>query len=492
VSVSSPDLLAAGDRGREAVARPAGPRPWADLPAGLTHRLLALLALLALLLQGGVFVQKSWLWTGDTIYHRALMAEILAGELLPGGPYAGLPAFYSPLFHYLAAGLAALFRVDPLDGVKLVSMLAAPLTPLAFYHLARVLGLERSVALAGALFATFGGGLKLTEDRVWVDALFTGQHNFFPFFPRDGAFLLLPLGLAWVYRAVLEGWRPGPYLAGLAFGLMVLVHTQTAVFAAPLVGLYLALAVALRPALFGPAVRTSLIVSAVTLLVSAFWWLWMLVAVIQSGSFSVQMPAYRVPVKLNPLEFPLEFGVFLPLGLLGVGLTARRLIAGRDAAALLLLVWWAAPVLLAIFRPTDFPGGDTFFPRRLWQFASQPLALMAGLGLVAGLIRPLRLRGAPLALLLVPVLLAASVPNSWGTWLRIGEFWNTSSFADADWDLAGNFRYGAWLADQARHHGPQTVLVATPDATLVWYYAGQRSFRSIRPPRSSWPSTSSG
>src|SRR5436190_14101040 len=66
---------------------------------------LGALALAALLIQGGLFVHKTWLWTGDTIYHRALMAEIQAGELLPGGPYAGLPAFYSPLFHYMAAAI---------------------------------------------------------------------------------------------------------------------------------------------------------------------------------------------------------------------------------------------------------------------------------------------------------------------------------------------------------------------------------------------------
>ena len=435
---------------------------------------LVLLALAALLIQGGVFIQKSWLWTGDTIYHRALMAAILAGELMPGGPYAGLPAFYSPLFHYLAAGSAALFRLDPLDGVKLVSILAAPATPLAAFYLARTLSFDRTVALVAAFFATFGGGLLQASDRVWVDALFTGQHNFFPFFPRDGAFLLLPLGLAWTFRAVLDGWRPGAFLAGLAFGLMVLVHTQTAVFAAPVVLLYLALLIALRRELWPRAVRVSLVVAGLTLLLSSFWWVWMLVSIVQSGSFSVQMPADRVPVKLELIEFPLEFGVFLPLGLLGLVLTARRLARQRDPAALLLLVWWAAPVLLAVLRPTDFPGGDTFFPRRLWQFASQPLAIMAAAALIVGVVRPLRLRGAQLTATLGAVFILAGVPGSWGTWQRIGEFWNTTSFADTDFDLAGNFAYGPWLAQQARAEGLRTVLAPTPDATMVWYYSGQK------------------
>src|ERR1700742_4026720 len=63
-----------------------------------TVLLLGALALAALLIQGGLFNHKTWLWTGDTIYHRAVMAGVQAGEVLPGGPYAGLPAFYSPLF----------------------------------------------------------------------------------------------------------------------------------------------------------------------------------------------------------------------------------------------------------------------------------------------------------------------------------------------------------------------------------------------------------
>src|ERR687893_281918 len=193
-----------------------------ELSARATLVVLGMLALAALLIQGGVFVNKSWLWTGDTIYHRAVMAEIQAGELLPGGPYAGLPAFYSPLFHYLVVAISSAARIELTEAIRVISILFAPLTPLAAYWLARVLGLDRASALVGAFFSTFAGAIKTTEDRVWVDALFVGQHNFFPVFPRDIAFLLLPIGLGGVYRGIVDGWRPGAPLAGLAFGLMIL------------------------------------------------------------------------------------------------------------------------------------------------------------------------------------------------------------------------------------------------------------------------------
>jgi hypothetical protein len=439
-----------------------------------TVLLLGGLALAALLIQGGLFNHKSWLWTGDTIYHRAVMAEIQAGELLPGGPYAGLPAFYSPLFHYLAAAIGTLAHIELTEAIRVISIVFAPLTPLAAYWLARVLGLDRASALVAAFFSTFAGAIKATEDRVWVDALFVGQHNFFPVFPRDIAFLLLPLGLGCVYRAVVDGWRPGAPLAGLAFGLMILAHTQTAVFAAPLIALYLALLLVMRRDLLGRVLSTSVVTSAVALLVSAFWWVWQVIEIVQSRSFGVNMPADRVPIKLAFEELPAEFGVFLVLGPLGIWLIGRRLLRERSPAALLLLVWFLVPMLLAIFRPTGFPGGDTFFPRRLWQFASQPMLLMAGLGLVVGVLQPLRPRRSLIGLVLLAVCLVASVPGSVGTLQRIADFWNQPDLADQRWELDGNFAFGPFLAAEARRDGLSTVLAPTPEATLVWYYAGEK------------------
>jgi hypothetical protein len=240
---SDPGALVRAPGGASAAARDDAGAAGASfaLSTRWTAALLGVLALAALLIQGGVFVQKTWLWTGDTIYHRAVMAEVQAGEILPGGPYAGLPAFYSPLFHYMAAAIGALARIELTEAIRVISIVFAPLTPLAAYWLARVLGLDRASALVGAFFSTFAGAIKTTEDRVWVDALFVGQHNFFPVFPRDIAFLLLPIGLGGVYRGVVDGWRPGGVVAGLAVGLMILAHTQTAVFAAPLIAIYLGL-----------------------------------------------------------------------------------------------------------------------------------------------------------------------------------------------------------------------------------------------------------
>jgi hypothetical protein len=439
-----------------------------------TVALLGAIALAALFIQGGVFNNKTWLWTGDTIYHRAVMAEVQAGEWLPGGPYAGLPAFYSPLFHYMAAAIGSLANIELTQAIRVISIIFAPLTPLAAFWLARVVGMDRPSALVGAFFSTFAGAIKTTEDRVWVDALFVGQHNFFPVFPRDIAFLLLPLGLGCVYRALVDGWRPGAALAGLAFGLMILAHTQTAVFAAPLIAIYFVLVLVLRRDLFRRMVTVSVVTSVVALAVSAFWWVWQIIELAQSGSFSVNMPAYRVPVKLALEEFPAEFGVFLILAPVGLFLVGRRFLRERSLAALLLLTWFLVPVILAVTRPTGFPGGDTFFPRRLWQFASQPLMLIAGAGLVVGLLRPLRPRYTLIVAILVAVGLVASVPGSIGTAERVAEFWNEPEFADQRWELDGNFSMGPFLAAASRRDGPRTVLAPTPEATLVWYYSGQK------------------
>ena len=230
-----------------------------DVTTRTARVVMVALCVTALIVQGGLLQPKTWFWTGDMIYHHAVMAEIQAGELLPGGPYPGLPAFYSPLLHWMAAGVGLLARIELTEAMRAVSVVFAPLLPLGSYWVARSLGLARSASLVAAILATFAGGWKTTEDRVWVDSLFVGQHNFFPTFPRDIAFLLLPLGLVCVYRAVAQNWKPGAWLAGLAFALMVLAHTQTAVFAAPLLGLYLALLVAMRRELIWSAVHASVV-----------------------------------------------------------------------------------------------------------------------------------------------------------------------------------------------------------------------------------------
>jgi hypothetical protein len=452
----------------------AAQRATADMSAASARVAILALCLAALVVQGGLLQPKTWFWTGDMIYHHALMAEIQAGEIMPGGPYPGMPAFYSPLLHWISAGVGLLTSVRITEAIRIVSILLAPLLPLATYWSARSLRLDRSVSVVGAVLATFAGGWKTTEDRVWVDSLFVGQHNFFPTFPRDIAFMLLPLGLVCVYRAVVQDWRPGAWLAGVLFAVMVLAHTQTAVFAAPLLGLYLALLVLMRRELLGAVLRVSVITAALTAGLSAFWWVWELQAILASQSFSVEMPASRVPVKLALAEFPLEFGLFLLLGPVGIFMTARRLKEQRDPASLLLLVWWTAPVLLAVFRPTGFPGGDTFFPRRLWQFASQPLVLMSSVALVAAVVPMLRMRGALAVGLVVTVCLVSTFPASRGTWDRIGEFWNEPEFVDQEWDLDGNFAVGPWLAHEARARGSSTVLSPVTEATLIWYEAGQK------------------
>src|SRR5690349_11703511 len=125
---SEPGTLAHAPAGADTAARDAGPSRTLVVSNRQTMRYLFALALAALLLQGGLFAHKTWLWTGDTIYHHAVMAEVQAGELLPGGPYAGLPAFYSPLFHYLAASIGTLAGVELTEAIRIISIVFAPLT----------------------------------------------------------------------------------------------------------------------------------------------------------------------------------------------------------------------------------------------------------------------------------------------------------------------------------------------------------------------------
>ena len=443
-----------------------------------TVALLGAMALAALLIQGGLFVQKTWLWTGDTIYHRAVMAGVQAGELLPGGPYAGLPAFYSPLFHYMAAAIGSLARIELTEAIRVISILFAPLTPLAAYWLARVLGpgsrlgAGRRVLLdvrrapsrppktgSGSMRCSSGSTTSSRSSRATSPSCCC----------RSG----------WA-ASTAASWTAGgraASLAGLAFGLMILAHTQTAVFAAPLIAIYLGAgaAAAARPASDGSSASERRHQR------GRARRLGVLVGLADRDDRPERLvrrqrcrPTACRSSSRSKSSRP-SSGCSWCWRRIGLFLVGRRLLRERSLAALLLLVWFLVPVLLAIFRPTGFPGGDTFFPRRLWQFASQPLMLMAGLGLVVGLLRPLRPRWT-----LVCRGAGRRLPGRVGAGLdRHAQIASPSSgtsrsSADQRWELDGNFALGPFLAAEGRRDGLSTVLAPTPEATLVWYYAGQK------------------
>jgi hypothetical protein len=138
---------------------------------------------------------------GDLLYHWGLTHTILLGSFPPEGPYAGLPAYYPPGFHLLLAGLSSLPGLDLSSATAILGIVWLPVIPLGAYLLARRVSGRGDVALVAAALTAFGGGLDLSNDRLWVNSMFMVGHVAYPIYPRDLVFGILPFAVLAYLRA---------------------------------------------------------------------------------------------------------------------------------------------------------------------------------------------------------------------------------------------------------------------------------------------------
>ena len=165
---------------------------------------------------------------GDLLYHWGLTNTILLGTFPPEGPYAGLPSYYPPGFHLLLAGLARLLGTDAPTATAILGLVWLPVIPLGAYLLTRRLTGRRDVALVAAVLTAFAGGFDLSADRLWVNSMFMVGQAFYPVYPRDLVFGLLPFAMLAFLRATDDGSRALAWaaLAGLLLGLCGLLQVQ--------------------------------------------------------------------------------------------------------------------------------------------------------------------------------------------------------------------------------------------------------------------------
>ncbi|HLO36589.1 MAG TPA: hypothetical protein VK194_10920, partial [Candidatus Deferrimicrobium sp.] len=164
---------------------------------------------------------------GDLLYHWGLAHGILFGEIPPGGPYQGLPAYYPPGFHLLIAGISAAASIPVETATLLLGYAWLPILPLGTFALARYVTGRADTALVAAALTVFGGAYDLGPDRLWVNSLFVSGHQFYPLYPRDLVFGLLPLAVLAFLRALdaERGWRWAVVAGGLV-GACALIQVQ--------------------------------------------------------------------------------------------------------------------------------------------------------------------------------------------------------------------------------------------------------------------------
>ena len=235
------------------------------------------------------------------------------------------------------------------------------------------------------------------------------------------------------------------------------------------------------------AIGALVITGAVTLLLVGPWLVWLAGVIRKNGGFSIDSSADLLPVRIGFWDYPVQFGLLLPLAVIGAGvalLFLRRPDGPRPTGApgrwsprppeggLLLITWWVVPWVLAILYQPSWPLEDALRPQRLWLIASQPGLILAAMGLV-GLVEAIvaaprsRIRrAAPLAIVLV---LVASVPVTVATTRLIASTWTEPIYAHL---RLGPDRVPDFAALLETQPPRPTVLTYEDWSSLAWYETG--------------------
>jgi hypothetical protein len=429
---------------------------------------------------------------GDLLYHWGLTHGILRGEFPPGGPYQGLPAYYPPGFHLLLAAISSTASLSVANATLLFGFAWLPVLPLATFALARhVTGRSDTAVLAAAL-TTFGGAYDLSSDRLWVNSLFLVGHQFYPLFPRDLVFGLLPLAVLAFLRA-LEGNRGWPWavLAGGLFGACALIQVQL-LLPIPIALLLVALATAVvDPNRRRNAALVLVVTGGLTALAIAPWLLDTVATIRRNGGVALDSADSLVPARFSFWDYPREFGLFLPLALVGAGLILVHLrdrdpaVSGiwprRPESPLVLVPWFVVPWVMAVFYDPGWPLEDALRPQRLWLLSSQPGAILAAIGLVAlarSIVDSRWHRPRFVGPAIVAVFLLVAVPTAVLTVRLLSQQWLQPQYAH----LLLDHDHVPDMASVLGDSGPRSTVLTYEDwSSLAWYETGSWVV-AVKPP----------
>ncbi len=429
---------------------------------------------------------------GDLLYHWGLTHGILRGELPPGGPYEGLPAYYPPGFHLVLAAISAITSITVTNATLLLGFAWLPVLPLGTYALARHITGRRDIALLAAALTVFGGAFDLGDDRLWVNSLFLVGHQFYPLFPRDLVFGLLPLAvLAFLKALDTERSWSWAVVAGGLLGACALIQVQL-LLPIPFALLVAAAATAATDRGRRRRAALALVVTAgLTAFAIAPWLVEIAAAIRKNGGVALDSADTLLPARYGLWDYPREFGLFLPLALVGIGLVLVHLrdrdpaISGlrprRPEAPLVLVPWFVVPWVLAILYDPGWPLEDALRPQRLWLLSSQPGALLAAIGLVAlarhvvgvrwrrpRLVRPV----------IAAAFLLAAIPTVGFTLRLLFQTWTAPVYAHLDLARDHVPDMASLLGDTGP---PSTVLTYEDWSSIAWYETGSWVV-AVKPP----------
>jgi hypothetical protein len=490
--------VTAAGRPAEAEAE-AGPAPSVRQAPGTDRRVVAGLLLLLVAVEviaGWRVLGPSW-QGGDMLYHGALANAILRGELPPGGPYAGLPAYYPPGFHVVLATLMAGMGLDVTAADQLLTLAWIPVLPLGTFLLVRWLTGRPWVALLAATLTAFGGAYDLSAGRLWVNSLFMGGHLAYPAYPRDLVFGALPFAILAFLRSLAAlrersaaAWA---VTAGVLFGACALVQVQLLLPIPPALAAVSLVVAIRRPERRWRALWVLVVTGAIALALFCPWLLGQLELIRRNGGVALDSADTLLAASYGPWSWLRQFGLLLPLGIVGSGvacLLLRRPDGPRPGGCatgpwrpalpegpLALVAWFVLAFALAVLYRPDWPLEDALRPQRLWLLSSQPMTMLAAIGLatiaedLAGRQRPTASgRAAIVAATVTVTVLVACVPATVATTRLLAETWVRPTYAhlDLERDRVPEF------ADLLPRATPRATVLTYEDwSSLLWYQTGE-------------------
>jgi hypothetical protein len=435
---------------------------------------------------------------GDLLYHWGLTHTILLGSFPAEGPYAGLPAYYPPGFHIILAALASLPGIDLPSATALLGFVWLPVIPLGAYLLVRRLSGRADVALVAAALTAFGGGLDFSNDRLWVNSMFMAGQVASPIYPRDLVFGILPFAVLTFLRATDGGrrWTGWAVVAGGLLGLCGLIQVQL-LLPIPFALATLAAARAWRDRGRWRRALGALVVTGVVAVALVGPWLVYLAGIIRAnGGVSIESSEDLLPVRIGFWDYPIQFGLILPLAVIGAGVvllflrrpdgpppdgTRGRWAPNPAEGPLVLLPWWIVPFALAVLYQPTWPLEDALRPQRMWLVSSQPGLILAAMGLVAlaeSIAVSPRSRFRRALPLVIVAVLVASAPATLATTGLMTSLWTEPRYAHL---RLGPDRVPAMDALLDVRAPRPTVLTYEDWSALVWYETGA-AVAAIEPP----------
>ena len=406
---------------------------------------------------------------GDLLYHRGVAYTVAGGDWQGEGPYRGLISYSGGLYPMLFGGGARLFDLRFDTVLSVVSWFVTLAFPLAALLLARRVWPNDwlSIGVFVALM-TAAGPLSTATGDLWTDSVLPSGHNFSPAYPRDFALTTLFVGL---WAALSTRRRTRVLGAGVTLAVTALFQAQIGALGALVIAAWWFWLACRSRKWRQPAVDV-LATTAMVGVLTSWWWIPRVVAVIRSRGLRLPIHPAREVVAIGPRDFVIGFGIAGLIGVVGVLLVWRR----RFEPVGIFLVWlvlMVVPLLaLTMARNSGFVTS-----RRTLLLASVPLLGLA-VPVIVGAMRALPRALAPV---IVVAILAPSAPAMAATFGEVRHLpWSPGVFAGGD-DVSAWTRVWDGLRHKAQRQGNLLVLTYDSVGMATWSFSGARVYSTFFP-----------